>query len=197
MTRFACIIVVLVSGCSFDVNALRAPALDAGLDPPRLGSAGVDAGTAPDLRMMPDTIANVDSVLLGDTKPQNTDSGTFTDTKPQIADTLPTLPIDTQAPPDTLSCMQRVVANGYASDKASCATGRIKFEEPYNSNLAVPWTSQSACKFIIDCFAAKPDVYTSWHKQPNCDCTCPIPGAGYEQLLADIVTPFCPAFFTL
>ena len=178
MKRFACIIVVLVAGCSFDEAALRAPALDAGSNPPLRGPAVFDAGTAPDLRTAPDTVA------IADLKPQTVDTLTVPDTRCAL-DSLPA------------SCMQQVVANGYASDKASCATWDLKFTEPYNSKLAVPWTSQSACKFIIDCFAAKPDVYTSWAKQPNCDCTCPIPLSAPDwQPLIDIVSPFCPTFFT-
>jgi hypothetical protein len=140
-----------------------------------------------------------------------TDLGVPGDVKPQNADTL-AVPSDTQPSPDGLSyphdvivtdavpCMQQVIANGYASDKASCMTWKWTFTEPYNSNLAVPWTSESACKFIIDCFAAKPNVYTSWYKQPDCDCTCPIPGGGGKdgwQPLYDIISPFCPAFFAL
>jgi hypothetical protein len=210
VNHIACIIFLFLVGCSAG-QAGTALHLSRGQAPAQNSLVGVDAGFAPDtMAVLPDAIANVDTVVLVDVKPQSTDTVSRQDT--QFVDALPAsndVRADTQVLPDGLSyphdvvvtdavpCMQQVVANGYASDKASCATWNLKFTEPYNSNLAVPWTSQSACEFIINCFAAKPDVYTSWRAQTDCNCTCPIPFSGVDwQPLIDIITPFCPTFFT-
>jgi hypothetical protein len=152
---------------------------------------------APDVIAAPDTISSPDTITPRDL-------GVADVTPISDAKVLPdglSYPHDIAPVPATpTTCMRQVIANGYASDKASCATWEIKLNETYiaeHPEYTGPRTSQAACVFIIDCFAAKPDVYTNWYKQPDCDCTCPIPFKGspdWTQLMS-IVSPFCPTFF--
>jgi hypothetical protein len=188
MTRFACIIVVLVAGCSFDEAALRVPAPDAGVDALILGVPGHDAGSAPDLRAMPDAFSSADL-------------GAPNDVKLQTADALPVS--DAKALPDGLSyphdvvvatgvpCMQQVIANGYASEKASCATW-------VTAKVVTPWTSQTACVALIDCYVTNPTSCSNW-SDGACPCLNAAHYAGPTDFgpLRDIVEPFCPNFFAV
>ena len=128
------------------------------------------------------------------------DTGAPIDTKPQIADVQP-LPDGLSYPHDvvvaaTVPCMQQVVANGYASDKASCATWKLKLNEPYNSQLAVPYTSQTACVALIDCYVANSSTCTNWYSQACGDCLSVLPVAVQDwQPAMDLIAPFCPTFF--
>jgi len=218
---------VLLLGCASEGVGIGVETLDAtseSMAAPRR-SGGQDAGSAPDLLPgLPDTISIPDTTPALDTRSAPdviaAPDGVPVDSRPpldsgtpdRIADATPIS--DAKVLPDGLSyphdiaptpatpetCMQQVIANGYASDKASCATWNIKLNEDYiaqNPEYAGPRTPSEACVFIINCFAAKPDVYTNWYKLPDCSCTCPIPFKGspdWTQLM-EIISPFCPTFF--
>lgn len=196
MNRIACIIVVLVAGCAaegVDIGVSRGPtSVDAGID-----VQGVDVTTPSDATTSLD-------VGLTDTNSSTQDAG-FADATDdaRIVETF----VDAQTLPDGLSyphdltvtsgvpCMQQVVANGYASDKASCATWKVDFDKIANSKRVVPYTSQTACMALIDCFAAHL-ACTNWY-QPACgSCVAAMPevsGLNWQPLF-DIVLPFCPTF---
>lgn len=203
-----------------ELPGVRRARTDAGAMPDMIVAAP-DAGT-PDTLPPPadtrpaDTLASPDTLTADlvpapDTRPVDTtppDATPALDAQAPI-DAIP--PSDSQALPDGLSyphdivpnattpCMQQVIDNGYASDKASCATWNIKLNETYiaqHPEYMGPRTSQEACMFIINCFAANPGIYTSWEEQPDCNCTCPIAFGGVDWVpLRDIIAPFCPTFF--
>jgi hypothetical protein len=94
------------------------------------------------------------------------------------------------SPVDGVPCMQQIVAAGYASDKSSCATWTI-------AKVSAPYTSQTACVALIDCYAANP-ACLSWYTTTDCDCIYRIPYHSADWVpLMDLITPFCPSFFTL
>jgi hypothetical protein len=200
---------VFVFGCATEKDGLAVLEPDtSALDTHAPGRSRGDAGVTPDVIATMDVISTIDTrpadVLMVDTSPVP-DTRVPSDTT-AVIDTL-TLPDGLSYPHDiapntTTPCMQQVIDNGYASDKASCATWKIRMNDAYiaeHLEYAGPRTSIEACKFMIDCFAAKPDVYTNWYTQPDCSCTCPIAilGAVDWAPLIDIVTPFCPTFFAM
>jgi hypothetical protein len=179
MNRFASIIFVFVVGCAAEGQGIDVPfdSTSTSSKVPLRGPSGYDASPA-----SIDAGANVDLGTLGDTRSQTVDMVVAPDTRVAL---------------DGLPCMQQVVANGYASDKASCATWTTaEFTEPYNSQLPVPWTARTACVALIDCYAANPTKCTSW-ADGNCPCIYPIPFNMRTDFgaLRDIIAPFCPAFF--
>jgi hypothetical protein len=205
---------VFVFGCATEKDGLAVLEPDtSALGTRAPGRSRGDAGVAPDVIAAVDVILAIDTrpadvltvdVLMADVLPAP-DTRIPVDTTP-VTDTL-TLPDGLSYPHDivpntTTPCMQQVIDNGYASDKASCATWKIRMNADYiaqHPEYTGPRTSIEACKFMIDCFAAKPDVYTNWYTQPDCSCTCPIAilGAVDWAPLIDIVTPFCPTFFAM
>lgn len=225
MNRFAGLgFLVFLLGCAQEGVGIGVEATDTLPNVAPRRSGGQDAGSVPDLPpgspdtlVIPDTIPTMDTRVAPDVIAAPDALSALDVLAPldsgapdRIADATPisdvkVLPDGLSYPHDiapntTTPCMQQVIDNGYASDKASCATWNIKLNEDYIANTPTytgPRTALEACMFIIDCFAAKPDVYTNWYKQPDCNCTCPIPFKGspdWTQLM-EIVSPFCPTFF--
>jgi hypothetical protein len=178
MNHIASIVFVLVAGCAAEGQGIDVPS-----DPtstiskvPLRGPSGYDAGVA-----APDTGVNIDLGTPGDTGSQAVDVLVVPDARVSL---------------DGLPCMQQVVANGYASDRASCSTWNLKLTEPYNSQLPVPYTSQTACKALIDCYVVNSNACTNWHTQACSSCLGSLPISVNDwQPLINIITPFCLTFF--
>jgi hypothetical protein len=167
VNRIACIIVALVAGCATEGQGIDVSfdSSSKGSEAPLRGSAGYDAGIA-----TPEVGRGIDSSQIVDTS-----------ATPDARTTL-----------DGLPCMQQVVANGYASDKASCATWK-------GMNVAPGWTLPAACVHLIDCYAANPTLCKKWSGTSEETCAfCMADGVfrgGDWQPLIDIISPFCPMFF--
>jgi hypothetical protein len=211
MKRFACIVLVFAAaGCDQGLNTPTRDASRSESGAPRRGPSLIDAGIAPDVSPVPDTIIRVDAGVVPDTviapEVQSLDSVPQADLQPigTDAQTLPdgmAYPHDI-APNDAIPCMQQVIANGYASDKASCATLAAQ-----GMKATGDWIVVNACVAFIDCLAANAPACASWESG---DCFCladnhlrPGPqefydgsyhGPGYQPLI-DLIAPYCPTFF--
>jgi len=98
---------------------------------------------------------------------------------------------------DPTTCMQQVIANGYANASASCAN-------PPSSQIAINKTrfetATDACRFAIDCYAQNAcPVYNSMLEQCLPCMFLPWSSAGGSadpwSWLTAIITPYCPHFF--
>jgi len=185
VNRIACIIVVLVAGCSFDEAALHTVGLDAaGSTPPGRGpagnlDAGVDVLTVPDVQpqtsdvlsrsdtLQPDTLQSPDSMRDVQVSEAPGDAQVISDGLSSRHDVVVT---------DAVPCMQQVVANGYASAGSACAEAQ----------------NVSACVAMIDCFLANRAMCSTY---VDCTvCRASIPNPPPAGLIATITRPFCPGF---
>ena len=222
MNRFAGLgFLVLLLGCAQEGVGIGVEATDTLPNvAPRRG--GYDAGSAPDsLPGASDTIAIPDTTPVLDTRFVSdviaVPDGISVDSRPPLDSSTPdriadATPIsDVQVLPDGLSyphdiaptpatsetCMQQVILNGYASDKASCAT--LETAPPGYHTTISGVTVEAACVWLIDCYAANV-ACTGWYAS-GIDCPClgmsglaPKSGLAAWTALIDIITPFCPTF---
>lgn len=192
--------VLSLLGCAAEgVKApdVQAPDADSDLQATRRGVP--DAGS-PDVVPFPDTRPAVDVQPKFDTQ-VGVDAQPLIDTQPQPAevqtDTLPdgiSYPHDLGVLQDGVLCMKQLVANGYASDKESCATiGARGFAVGPG---ATSKTVEGACIELIDCLVANPNC--TWYNSVPCINSSFLDRGSSPNWtpLGDLIKPFCPTFFS-